>query len=67
MGIESARLDRGSNSGVFSVGPDQLPSLNVGDKISSFTAPGEYPAVIDTKGVLTDGVFYNGLPDDFVA
>ena len=51
----------------FSVGPAQLPSLNVWDKIDSFIAPGEYPSVIDTKGVLTDGVFYNGSPDDFVA
>ena len=51
----------------FSVGPDQLSSLNVWDKITSFIAPGEYPAVIDTKGVLTDGVFYNGSPDDFIA
>ena len=51
----------------FSVGPEQLPSLNAWDNISSVIVPGVYPEVIDTKGVLTGGGFYNGSPDDFVA
>ena len=51
----------------FSVPPEQLASLQVYSKITSCIEPGEYPAVIDTKGVLTGGALYNGSPDDFVA
>ena len=51
----------------FSVGPEELPNLNVWDKISSFIVPGDYPAVIDVKGRLTDGALINGDPSGFVA
>ena len=50
----------------FSVGPEELPSLDLWDKVSSFIVPGEYPAVVDAKGNLTDGALINGVPSDFV-
>ena len=51
----------------FSVGPEELPNLDLWDKISSFIVPGEYPTVTDVKGTLTGGALINGSPSDFVA
>ena len=50
----------------FSEPPEQLPSLPLYEKISSWLKPGTYPEVIDFKGTLTNGSLYNGSPADFV-
>ena len=51
----------------FSVGPDQLSTLDVWDRITSYIVPGtEFPAVIDLKGSLSGGALHNGQPTDFV-
>ena len=51
----------------FSVAAEQLPSLDLWSKVSSFVVPGEYPAVTDLKGNLTAGALINGVATDFVA
>ena len=50
----------------FSVPPEQLPSLPLYEKVSSWLKPGVYPEVIDFKGALTGGALYGGSPADFV-
>jgi hypothetical protein len=51
---------------LFSQSSDVLPTLTFYHKVSSWIKPGVYPAVYDVKGVLSGGVFHNGLPTDFV-
>ena len=50
----------------FSVPADQLPGLDLWDKVSSFIVPGNYPALTDVKGDLTGGALLNGEPSEFV-
>ena len=50
----------------FSKPPEQLPSLPLYEKITSWLKPGVYPEVIDFKGALTGGALYGGSPADFV-
>ena len=50
----------------FSVPADELPTLDLYDKVSSFIAPGVYPEVKDIKGNLPDGQLINGEPSDFL-
>ena len=51
----------------FSVGPDQLSTLDVWDRITSYIVPGtQFPEVIDLKGTLSGGLLHNGSADDFV-
>ena len=50
----------------FSQSSDVLETLSFYHKVSSWIKPGVYPAVYDVKGVLTGGVFHNGLPTDYV-
>ena len=50
----------------FSVPADELETLDLWDKVSSFIVPGVYPALVDVKGKLTNGALLNGEPSDFV-
>ena len=50
----------------FSVPADELPTLDLWDKVSSFIVPGVYPALMDVKGALTNGALLNGEPSYFV-
>ena len=45
---------------------EDLPTLALWDKVSSFIVPGVYPVVKDIKGNLTDGALINGEPSDFL-
>ena len=45
---------------------EDLPTLALWDKVSSFIVPGVYPEVKDIKGNLTDGALINGEPSDFL-
>ena len=50
----------------FSVGADELETLDLWDKVSSFIIPGAYPALVDVKGNLSNGALLNGEASDFV-
>ena len=50
----------------FSQPSHDLPTLSFYHKVSSWIKPGVYPTVYDVKGILSGGVFQNGLPSDFV-
>ena len=50
----------------FSVPADELPTLDLYDKVSSFIVPGVYPNLTDVKGNLTGGALINGEPSDFL-
>ena len=50
----------------FSVPADELSTLDLWTKVSSFIVPGVYPALTDVKGALTNGALLNGESSDFV-
>ena len=50
----------------FAAPADELETLDLWDKVSSFITPGVYPALVDVKGKLTNGALLNGEPSGFV-
>ena len=50
----------------FAVPADELETLDLWDKVSSFIIPGVYPALVDVKGKLSNGALLNGDPSGFV-
>ena len=50
----------------FAVPADELDTIDLWDKVSSFIIPGVYPALVDVKGNLSSGALLNGDPSDFV-
>ena len=45
---------------------EDLPTLPLYDKVSSFITPGVYPNLVDAKNTLTNGQLINGEEADFL-
>ena len=50
----------------FSVPIEDLPSLPLYDKVSSYIVPGVYPNLTDVKGTLSNGVLIGGEEAGFL-
>ena len=51
---------------IFGSPVEDLPTLPLYDKVSSFITPGVYPNLVDAKGTLTNGQLIGGEEADFL-
>ena len=55
-----------SSVSIFGSPIEDLPSLSLCDKVSSYIVPGVYPNLTDVKGTLSNGQLIGGEEADFL-
>ena len=67
LGVEPTRMVGRRACSVFASPIEDLPTLPLYDKVSSYIVPGAYPNLTDVKGTLSNGQLVGGEDADFLS